>query len=203
MFIAISQNVLKALVVTLIVALLGAILSPQIALSTPARRPIRPGYFFLPEFLAGLAGAYAGGLAASTRIKRLSTEGGGAIVIVGLGTGIVAGAATGVAIAGSLLGVNGNLLFAPLGAGFGMINAFALIYLLEIQQEQELHPWVRTAIALGLPAYGAAVGYNIGAKVRTKSGKAGGEESGGTKLGITKQPQSELSIPLLVFKVEF
>lgn len=204
------KNATKVIALVLIMALLGAMFGPQKLTLAQAGEP-KPEDFFLLEFLGGLAGAYAGGVAGAFGVKILweSGEEGleehepeeiAVLTLTGLGLGIGAGATTGVVVTGLLLGVNGNLLFAPLGAGFGVINSFGLIYLLGVQEERELSPLTRTIILITIPAVGAAVGYNIGgAKMRAKSRTESMKESN----SVGTEMKFEFTLPLFKVELEF
>jgi len=191
----IAPNVVKAVAAALIIALLVTIFNPPMVALAQAKRETEPGDFFFLELLAGLGGAYIGGVAGAWGIKTfLGREGKevneetvtvAVLTLTGLGIGIAAGATLGVVLAGWLCGVNGNLIFAPLGSSFGVINSFGLIYLFEIQEERELDPTARTILLTVIPAFGATVGYNVGAKMRAKGTSEGAGIAVGTKTEFT------------------
>ena len=159
------------LIVALVVALASIFEEPALAQN---REPSPGDYFFL-EFLAGVGGAFVGGISGGILVQKMVTskeveeEEAAVMTLVGVGAGLAAGATMGVVVAGSLLGVNGNLLFAPLGAILGVVNAFGIIYWQEVQEGREFSPILRAALVLGAPAFGAAAGYNIGAKMGSRS----------------------------------
>lgn len=200
-------HIAKLVSMVLLITLLVTILSPGRSASAQEREP-NPGDYFLHELLAGIGGAFAGGVAAGLTVEKMvapkdQTEEEDVVVVtvVGLGTGLAIGATAGVIIAGSLLGVNGNLLFAPLGGVFGVINAFGVIYWQEIEEGRELGLLVRTALAVGAPAFGAATGYNIGAKIRTKGTDQSSESVKKSNNAVSTGMESDFVLPL--FEIDF
>jgi hypothetical protein len=195
----------KVLVAPLIIALLGMMSTfgpGELALARAEREP-KPGDFFLWEFAGGLAGSFAGGIAAALLTNKLLTEPEGQEeqirrALIGLGTGIAVGSTAGVVLTGSFFGVNGNLLFASMGGVLGTVNAFALIYWVEIEQGQALGPVVETIMVTAIPAFGAATGYNIGAKMAGQSKKGLEEQEGANP---PEGAEFECTIPL--FELRF
>lgn len=177
----------KSLAIILAIVLLSTItVNPLRAKAQPKE----PGELnlMMQEIVAGMVGAYLGGNVVSLSMnqgllapsqKNDEEDEASMLPTLGLGAGIIVGATSGVVLVGSLNGVQGNLFLAPFGAGLGFINAVGAIYLFGEKQDQELSPISKILITTGLPAFGATLMYNVGAKLKEdpQTAKRKGEKS--------------------------
>lgn len=127
-------------------------------------RDQQPGDFVLPELAAGVVAE----LAVMRTIDTIAVawpEAFAPLQPLAL-LAIPVGPAAGVAIIGSIYGVEGNLVFALLGSTAGCLAAFPLVF----------GPWESEPLAiitaLSLPPLGATLGYNWNAAMKEKSANA-------------------------------
>ncbi len=129
---------------------------------------VQPEDVVLPEFLAGTLGGYAGAVIGAYTLSWAFAAGatgwdalGRAIfgAFLGFTGGTVVGSSLGVIVAGSLLGIDGNIGLCFLGAAAGTGVGFGIGIAFNISE---------TVLPLTPPiaAAGATVGFNVGAQSR-------------------------------------